>query len=43
MNSNHLRHLPVIDNYSLVGVISVGDISAAFEDEAAAAEAVAAS
>jgi len=37
MNKNQLRHLPVIDNYSLIGVISVHDISAAFEDEAVAA------
>jgi len=29
MNKNHIRHLPVIDNYSLIGVISVRDISAA--------------
>jgi CBS domain-containing protein len=36
MNKNHIRHLPVIDNYSLIGVISISDISAAFEDEAAA-------
>ena len=37
MNKNQIRHLPVIDNYSLIGVISVRDISAAFEDEAVAA------
>jgi hypothetical protein len=37
MNKNHIRHLPVIDNYSLIGVISVRDISAAFDDEATAA------
>jgi len=29
MNKNHIRHLPDIDNYSLIGVISVRDISAA--------------
>src|SRR3984885_12558610 len=34
MNKNHIRHLPVIDNYSLIGVISIRDISAAFDDEA---------
>jgi CBS domain-containing protein len=34
MNRHHIRHLPVIDNYSLVGVVSIGDISAAFDDEA---------
>jgi CBS domain-containing protein len=37
MNHHHIRHLPVIDNYSLAGVISMRDISAAFDDEAAAA------
>ena len=37
MNKNQIRHLPVIDNYSLIGVISVRDFSAAFEDEAVAA------
>ncbi len=35
MNKNHIRHLPVIDNYSLIGVISIRDIS--FDDEATAA------
>jgi CBS domain-containing protein len=42
MNRNHIRHLPVMDNYSLIGVISFGDISAAFDDEAAAAPSVSA-
>jgi CBS domain-containing protein len=37
MNRNHIRHLPVIDNYSLIGVISMRDISSAFDDEATAA------
>jgi CBS domain-containing protein len=27
MNKSHIRHLPVIDNYSLIGVISIRDIS----------------
>jgi CBS domain-containing protein len=36
MNKNHLRHLPVIDNYSLVGVVSLRDIAAAFDNEATA-------
>jgi CBS domain-containing protein len=36
MNKNHIRHLPVIDNHSLVGVISIRDISAAFDDETSA-------
>jgi CBS domain-containing protein len=40
MSSNRVRHLPVIDNYSLIGVISIGDISTAFEDEVAAAPSV---
>jgi len=40
MNTNHVRHLPVIDNYSLIGVISISDISTAFEHEAAAAPSV---
>ena len=34
MNRHHIRHLPVIDNYSLVSVISMRDIAAA-GDEAA--------
>src|SRR5437879_11519325 len=38
MNNNHIRHLPVIDNYSLVGVISMRDISSAFDDEATRAK-----
>jgi CBS domain-containing protein len=37
MNRHHIRHLPVIDNYNLIGVISIRDISAAFDDEATAA------
>lgn len=28
MNDNHIRHLPVIDNHTLVGVISMRDINA---------------
>ena len=34
MNRAHIRHLPVIDNYSLIGVISIRDISTAFDEEA---------
>ena len=34
MNKHHIRHLPVIDNYSLIGVISIRDISTAFDEEA---------
>jgi CBS domain-containing protein len=37
MNEKHIRHLPVIDDYSLIGVISIREISAAFDDEATAA------
>jgi CBS domain-containing protein len=40
MRSKHIRHLPVIDNCSLVGVVSAGDISTAFEDQAAVARSV---
>ncbi len=28
MNDNHIRHLPVIDDYTLIGVISMRDINA---------------
>jgi CBS domain-containing protein len=41
MNTEHIRHLPVIDNYSLIGVISMRDISAAFDEEATAAKSAA--
>jgi CBS domain-containing protein len=27
MNENHMRHLPVIDSYNLIGVISISDIT----------------
>ena len=37
MNTHHIRHLPVIDDYSLIGVISIRDISTAFDDAATAA------
>ena len=40
MNENLVRHLPVIDNCSLIGVISTSDISTAFGDEAAVARSV---
>src|ERR1700749_2853006 len=36
MNQHHIRHLPVIDDYSLCGVISIRDISTAFDDQAMA-------
>ncbi|TPQ37755.1 histidine kinase [Bradyrhizobium guangdongense] len=32
MNRHHIRHLPIIDDYSLVGVISMRDVSAAFDE-----------
>lgn len=32
MNRHHVRHLPVIDNYSLTGVISMRDVSSAFDE-----------
>src|ERR1043165_9927109 len=37
MNKHHIRHLPVIDEYSLIGVISIRDISTAFDEAASAA------
>ena len=36
MNRHHIRHLPVIENLSLIGVISIRDISAAFDEVASA-------
>ena len=32
MNVHHIRHLPVIENVSLAGVISMRDISTAFDE-----------
>src|SRR5579864_5814809 len=32
MNRNHIRHLPVIDDYSLVSVISMRDIAAVIDE-----------
>ena len=40
MNREHIRHLPVIDNYSLIGVISMRDVLAAFDEEATSKETV---
>jgi CBS domain-containing protein len=40
MNEKHIRHLPVIDNYSLIGVISIRDISTMYDEEATKARAV---
>ncbi|MGH6778359.1 MAG: CBS domain-containing protein [Bradyrhizobium sp.] len=31
MNVHHIRHLPVIDNFSLTGVVSMRDVAAAFD------------
>ncbi len=41
MNKHHIRHLPVIDDYSLCGVVSMRDISAAFDQTAATTHAAA--
>ncbi|WP_024507205.1 CBS domain-containing protein [Bradyrhizobium sp. ARR65] len=32
MNVNHIRHLPVIDNFALAGVISMRDIASAVDE-----------
>ncbi len=37
MNVHHIRHLPVIDNFALAGVISMRDVSAAFDEAATGA------
>ena len=34
MTKNHIRHVPVIDDHTLIGVISIRDISAAFDNAA---------
>jgi CBS domain-containing protein len=34
MNVNHIRHLPVLDNFALAGVISLRDVSSAFDEGA---------
>ena len=36
MNVHHVRHLPVIDNFALAGVISMRDVSRAFDEAVAA-------
>ncbi|MDB5619883.1 CBS domain-containing protein [Tardiphaga sp.] len=33
MNKNHIRHVPVIDEYTLIGVVSIRDISTALEHD----------
>jgi CBS domain-containing protein len=35
MNRHHIRHVPVIDDYTLVGVISIRDISRALDHDEA--------
>ena len=35
MNVHHIRHLPVIDDFALEGVISMRDVSSAFDEAAA--------
>jgi CBS domain-containing protein len=37
MNKNHIRHVPVIDDHTLIGVISIRDISTALEDHGSGA------
>src|SRR3954470_5889306 len=37
MNKNHIRHVPVIDDHTLIGVISIRDISTALEDDSVGA------
>jgi CBS domain-containing protein len=37
MNVHHIRHLPVIDDFSLAGVISMRDVSSAFDEAAGGA------
>jgi CBS domain-containing protein len=37
MNVHYIRHLPVIDNFALAGVISMRDVSAAFDEATAVA------
>jgi CBS domain-containing protein len=34
MNVHHIRHLPVIDDFALGGVISMRDVSTAFDEAA---------
>lgn len=39
MSIHHIRHLPVIDDFSLAGVISMRDVSTAFDQATSAAAA----
>ena len=38
MNKNHIRHVPVIDDYTLIGVVSIRDISTALEEDGIGAD-----
>lgn len=38
MNRNHIRHVPVIDDHTLIGVISIRDISTALEHDSVEAQ-----
>lgn len=38
MTKHHIRHVPVIDNYSLIGVVSMRDIATAFDEETSASK-----
>ena len=38
MTKHHIRHVPVIDDYSLIGVVSMRDIAAAFDEETSASK-----
>jgi CBS domain-containing protein len=33
MTKNHIRHMPVIDDHTLIGVISIRDISTALDED----------
>jgi len=37
MKIHHIRHLPVIDDFALAGVVSMRDVSAAFDEASAGA------
>jgi CBS domain-containing protein len=38
MNVHHIRHMPVIDDFALAGVISMRDISAAYDEATGATQ-----
>src|SRR5271169_1904191 len=37
MNKHHIRHVPVIDDYNLINVISMRDVSSAFDEASTSA------